>query len=149
MFPPKSILVPTDFSPYSDKALQTAIDLAKQFKSKIYLLHVIDEGLQQCVDMYCLSDQVMKEIEKQGRISSNQHLEQELSRFPGAKDSEISFDIKKGHPSEEIIKDQKEKAIDLIVISSHGRSGILKNLLGGTVNKVLRNAGCPVLLLKS
>ena len=57
----KAILVPSDFSEFSDRALQKAIDLAKEYKSRIYLLHVIDEGLQQCVADYCLTEEVMEE----------------------------------------------------------------------------------------
>jgi nucleotide-binding universal stress UspA family protein len=64
MFAPKNILVPTDFSSSSDKALKRAVDIALQHKSKIYVLHVIDEIMQCAVD-YCLDISVVKQVEKQ------------------------------------------------------------------------------------
>lgn len=149
MFAPKSILVPSDFSEFSDRALQKAADLAKEYKSRIYLLHVIDEGLQQCVADYCLSDEVIKRMEADERAASQRLLEQQVSRVPDSAGLDISFDIRKGHPAEEILKDQQEKNPGLIVIASHGRTGLLHNLLGGTADKVLRRAGCPVLLVRS
>ncbi|MBK7550265.1 MAG: universal stress protein [Syntrophaceae bacterium] len=53
MFTPKSILVPTDFSEHSDRAVRQAVDIAEQHNSKIYLLHVVDR-LQQCAIDYCI-----------------------------------------------------------------------------------------------
>jgi universal stress protein A len=149
MFAPKSILVPSDFSSFSDRALQKAIDLAKEYKSKIYLLHVIDEGLQQCVADYCLATELMKTMEMEDRSATQKRLEQQVSRIPDAAGMDISYDIRKGYPAEEILKDEQEKNPDLIVIASHGRTGLLHNLLGSTTDKVLRRATCPVLLVRS
>ena len=149
MFAPKSILVPSDFSEFSDRALQKAIDLAREYKSRIYLLHVIDEGLQQCVADYCLTDEVMKRMEVEDRAATQKRLEQQVSRIPDAAGLEISYDIRKGYPAEEILKDQKERNPDLIVIASHGRTGLLHNLMGSTTDKVLKRASCPVLLVRA
>jgi nucleotide-binding universal stress UspA family protein len=149
MFAPKSILVPSDFSSFSDRALQKAIDLAKEYKSKIYLLHVIDEGLQQCVADYCLATELMKTMEMEDRSATQKRLEQQVNRIPDAAGMDISYDIRKGYPAEEILKDEQEKNPDLIVIASHGRTGLLHNLLGSTTDKVLRRATCPVLLVRS
>jgi nucleotide-binding universal stress UspA family protein len=149
MFAPKSILVPSDFSEYSDRALQKAIDLAREYKSRIYLLHVIDEGLQQCVADYCLTPEVMEKMEIEDRAATQKRLEQQVSRIPDAAGLDISYDIRKGYPAEEILKDQKEKNPDLIVIASHGRTGLLHNLLGSTTDKVLKRASCPVLLVRA
>ncbi len=148
MFAPKSILVPSDFSEFSDRALQKAIDLAREYKSRIYLLHVIDEGLQQCVADYCVTDEVMKTMEIEDRAATQKRLEQQVGRIPDAAGLDISYDIRKGHPAEEILKDQKEKNPDLIVIAPHGRTGLLQNLMGGTTDKVLKRASCPILLVR-
>jgi len=148
MFSPKSILVPSDFSEYSDRALQKAVDLAREYKAKIYLLHVIDKGLQQCVEMYCLSNDVMVRMEREEQESTRKLLDQQIARVPGAREADISIDIRKGYPDQEIVKDQKENGRDLIVIASHGRTGILANLMGSTADKVLRNASSPVLLVR-
>ncbi len=64
MFSPKSILVPTDFSVYSDKALQNAIDIAKQFTGKIYLLHVVGTVIQYMA-YYEIDSQTVNLVEKE------------------------------------------------------------------------------------
>jgi len=148
MFRPKNILVPTDFSKYSDMALKQAVDLAEEFHARIYLLHVIDEGIQQCVADYCLSEEVMIQLDRDSLKTSKEKLEKEVRRIAKAKKVAVSFDIKKGTPAEVILKEQKTKKIDLIVIASHGRTGLLKNLMGSIADKVSKGATCPVMLIK-
>ena len=150
MFAPKKILVPTDFSIYADNALKQAIDIAKQNKAKIYLFHVIDDGFQQCAVDYCLDEAIVEKITKESVINAKEKLQQEVKKITDAQaDVEIIYDAQRGIPYEEIVKKQKELDIDLIVVASHGKTGILKNLIGGVVEKVMRNATCPVLLVRS
>ncbi len=150
MFAPKNILVPTDFSVYADNALKQAIDIAKQNKAKIFLFHVIDDGFQQCSVDYCINESDVQRILKESQASALDKLQQEAKKVAaGASDIEIVYDAKRGIPYEEILKEQEEKNIDLIVIASHGKTGILKNLLGGVVDKVMKRAKCPVLLVRS
>ena len=146
MFAPKSILVPTDFSGYSDKALKEAVDIAVQNKSKIYLLHVIDEIAQCSVD-YCLDTAVVMQLEDQSRKFAEEKLQKEVAAIGASKDIEIVFDIKKGDAAEVIVGEQKDKGIDLIVIASHGKKGILTRL-GSVSERVLREAKGPVMLVK-
>jgi nucleotide-binding universal stress UspA family protein len=61
---------------------------------------------------------------------------------------DVAFDVKSGTPYEEILKEQQERKADLIVIASHGRTGILKSLLGTVAERVMREAKCPVLLVR-
>jgi nucleotide-binding universal stress UspA family protein len=147
MFSPKSILVPTDFSKFSDKALQQAIDIAKQFKSKIYLLHIVGIVIQCAVD-YCLDLQTVNEVEKKSIDSAKKMAEEQLAKFPDSKLIDISIDIRKGTPYEEILKDQQEKKVDLIVIASHGKTGVRHYLIGSVAEKVVQNAKGQVLLLR-
>ena len=150
MFAPKNILVPTDFSVYADNALKQAIDIAKQNKAKIFLFHVIDDGFQQCSVDYCINEGDVQRILKESQANAQDKLQQEAKKIAaGASDVEIVYDAKRGIPYEEILKEQEEKKIDLIVIASHGKTGILKNLLGGVVDKVMKRAKCPVLLVRS
>lgn len=150
MFAPKNILVPTDFSVYADNALKQAIDIAKQNKAKIFLFHVIDDGFQQCSVDYCINESDVQRILKESQASAQDKLQQEAKKVAaGASDIEIVYDAKRGIPYEEILKEQEEKKIDLIVIASHGKTGILKNLLGGVVDKVMKRAKCPVLLVRN
>jgi nucleotide-binding universal stress UspA family protein len=148
MFAPKKILVPTDFSEYSDEALRQAADIAGKFNSQIYLLHVYDEGVQQCVTDYCIPSNVLAQIEGEAITSSKERMEKEVQAIIKEKHIDIVFDIVKGFPYEVILKEQQEKTIDLIVIASHGKTGILKHLIGSVAEKVVRSAKCEVLLIK-
>ncbi|NLD80956.1 MAG: universal stress protein [Smithella sp.] len=150
MFAPKNILVPTDFSVYADNALKQAIDIAKQNKSTIYLFHVIDDGFRQCAVDYCLNEGDVQKIYKDSIKSAMDKLQQEAKKITDNQSGiEIVFDTIRGIPYEEILKEQEAKGIDLIVIASHGKTGILKNLLGGVVDKVMKRAKCQVLLVRS
>jgi nucleotide-binding universal stress UspA family protein len=144
----KNILVPTDFSEYSDKALKKAIELAKKFNSKIYLLHVIDQAMQQCVVDYCIDAEIVEQLEKNSEEASEEMLQKEVNAISEAKGVDIIFDVKKGRPYETILNEQKDKGIDLIVIASHGRTGLKKHLMGSVAEKVARGATCPVMLVR-
>jgi nucleotide-binding universal stress UspA family protein len=150
MFTPKQLLVPTDFSVYADNALKQAIDIARQNKAKIYLLHVIDDGFQQCAVDYCLDEGAVQKILKESIKNAKDKLQQAVKKITDSNTGiEIVCDAKRGIPYEEILKEQEEKGIDLIVIASHGKTGILKNLLGGVVDKIIKRAKCQVLLVRS
>lgn len=144
MFAPKNILVPTDFSSSSDKALKRAVDIALQHESKIYVLHVIDEIMQCAVD-YCLDISVVKQVEKQSVKFAEEKLRKMVKALP--KDIKIAVDIRMGDTYETILKEQQRKRIDLIVIASRGKKGLIHHL-GSIADKVMRGAKCPVLLVK-
>ena len=148
MFAPKNILVPTDFSKYSDTALKKAIDIATQHDTKIYLLHVIDEQIHQCAVDYCLSYEVVKQLEKESLKASKDKLKKEADAIVKAKKIKVVFDVKNGVPSEVILSEQKAKKIDLIVIASHGKTGLLKQLMGSVADKVVKGSKCPVIVVK-
>jgi nucleotide-binding universal stress UspA family protein len=144
MFAPKNILVPTDFSSASDKALKRAVDIASQHKSKIYVLHVVDEIMQCAVD-YCLDISVVKQVEKQSLKFAQEKLRKMVKALP--KGIQVAVDIKMGDTYETILKEQQRKRIDLIVIASRGKKGLIHHL-GSVADKVMRGAKCPVLLVK-
>jgi universal stress protein A len=148
MFAPKQILVPTDFSAYSDKSLKEAIDIAKQHDSKIHLLHVISL-VQQCAIDYCMSNDVMAQLEKESTEQAQKKIQEQIDKFPESKMVTIIPEVKKGTVYEEILKDEKEKNIDLIVIASHGTTGLLHYFMGSVAEKVTKGAKCQVLLLRS
>jgi nucleotide-binding universal stress UspA family protein len=148
MFAPKNILVPTDFSKYADAALKKAVDIATQYDTKIYLLHVIDEQIKQCAVDYCLSYEVVKQLEKESVKASRDKLQKEAEAIIKEKKIKVIFDVKNGVPSEVILSEQKAKKIDLIVIASHGKTGILKQLMGSVADKVVKGSKCPVIVIK-
>ena len=148
MFAPKNILVPTDFSKYSDAALREALDIAIRYEAKIYLLHVITEHIQQCGEDYCLSDEVVDQFDKESLKGAMDKLEKEAERIAKNKAVKISFDIKRGVAHEVILNEQEARKIDLIVISSHGKTGILKYLMGSVADRVIKGAKCPIIVIK-
>ncbi|HVN98048.1 MAG TPA: universal stress protein [Syntrophorhabdaceae bacterium] len=147
MFAPKKILVPTDFSKFSDEALEKALDIARQYQSAVHLLHVI-VVTKQCADYYCLDDATMQMIQKKTMEASRDLMEKQVRRVVKSKDIGITSNIVLGVPNEEILKEQKETRADLIVIASRGMSGPPEHILMGAIaEKVLRGARCPVLLV--
>ncbi len=148
MFAPKKILVPTDFSSYSDKALEEAITIAKSNKSKVYLLHVVNI-MRQCTIEYCMDAAKISELEQESVNYSKEQFKKQLDRIAESKDVDVIADVRKGNPYEEILNEQTREGIDLIVISSHGTTGLLHFLIGSVAEKVTKGAKCPVLLLRS
>ena len=144
----KSILVPTDFSEHSDIALKQALEIARQDKAKLYLLHVIHEAMHQCAADYCLSDELMRQMENGMTSAAQQNLQKQLAKFPAAREIEVITEVRRGFPSDEILKEQQEKKIDLIVIAPLGRSGIERFLIGSVAKNVVKEAKCPVLVAK-
>jgi universal stress protein A len=151
MLQPTKILIPTDFSQYSDKALRHALDIAKQYDAKVYLLHVVDEHTIQCADTYCLGEEIIQEIQEiENRMvqTSNENMKKQLERFPQVKEVEVLIDTKRGIPSEKILEEERERGIDLIIIASLGQTGLAKYFVGTVARNVLKAAKCPVLLVK-
>jgi universal stress protein A len=150
MLMPTKILVPTDFSEYSDKALEQALDIAKQYHAKVFVFHVIyEEPLhpEPFIDIV-LEQKVLEMIKDQARIEAEKRLRGQVDKFPQAKEVEVETDIRRGITYDEILKKAKEKRIDLIVIASLGRTGIAKYLIGSVARNVLKGSECPVLLVK-
>ncbi len=148
MFAPKKILVPTDFSEFSDNALAHAVDIARQHKSTIYLLHVLDV-VKQCAADYCLPADTLAAMRREGIKFAKEMIRQQVAKVGNTDGIEIISDVREGAPTyEEILMEQKAREVDLIVIASHGRTGLLHHLMGSVADKVTRSATCPVYLIK-
>ncbi|MBN1547265.1 MAG: universal stress protein [Syntrophaceae bacterium] len=152
MFKPKRILVPTDFSQYSDMALKQAFDIASDCKSTVYVLHVAPENIH-----YDFSDDLIamqatvkdiKELESYYLQAVRKKLNDQVTSILKDKKIKVVEDVVFGIPYEEILNEQKKRKIDLIVISSLGRSAIARFLLGSVARNVLKGAKCNVLLAK-
>jgi universal stress protein A len=149
MLMPTKILVPTDFSEYSDKALRQAFDIAKQYNAKVYVLHVIHEKMTDRIDDYGLTyPSYVREMETEMINGARMKLQKEIDKFPQTKKLEVFSDVVIGNPSEAILGEETSKGIDLIVIASLGRKGIAKYLIGSVARNVLKGSKCPVLLTK-
>lgn len=97
---------------------------------------------------YCLDAAEVKRAEDQLIAAARQNLEKQIAKFPRAKEVELTAEVRKGMPAEEILKEEQEKGIDLIVIASLGQTGLSKYLVGGIARNVLKGSKCPVLLTK-
>ena len=133
----KNILFATDFSPAAEAALPYAIGLAKQYGAKVHGLHVRFPATYPIVGPECMP-QVMEAAEEQAKFEAQQ-LHGMLAGVP----HEVTVTEGDVWPTINGIVDQQDT--DLIVIGTHGRSGISRALLGSIAEKIFREASCPVL----
>ena len=137
MIPVKRILVPTDFSETSDAALKYGIGLAQAFSAQLYLLHVPKTGVNFEADF----PMVQFETAPQERLET-------LVGEQEARQLRPEYALRIGAPSDEIVRYAGYREIDLIVMGTHGRSGMPHMLMGSVAEKVLRTAPCPVLTVR-
>lgn len=141
----KSILFPTDFSEGSSIALEYAIDLAKRYNAKLYLIYVIYD-LVKVAGWYVPHvsvDQMYKDLEKGAQKEIERFGLEEMRGLKGVERTVI-----RGIPHEAIVKFAKENKVDLIVMGTHGRKGVGRILFGSTAAQVVRFAPCPVLTVR-
>ncbi len=147
MFQPKVILVPIDFSEFSEKAFFKALGISKPYSAKIRVLHVV-MSLPLKVGDYWFDEPAVKRIQDDIEKGSREEIVNFINKFPEAKGISIEVDVKSGVPYEQIVKDAEEKGVELIVMASHGKTGIKEHLLGGTADRVIRHATCDVLIVR-
>jgi len=147
MLVPTKILVPTDFSEYSNGALEQALDIAKRYKAKVFLLHVLHEGIHPA-SSGILPDELVQKMKDVTVAWVKTSFQNQLNLFPQAKEVEVATNVRHGVPYDEILKEAKEKRIDLIVLASLGKSRVTKYLIGCVARNILKGSKCPVLLTK-
>ena len=146
MFHPRKILVPTDFSEDSDLAVRMALSIAVTYQARIFLLHVISK---QSLADYCLDQSIVDRVLNESIVFSNEKLQEVIDKNQQSGNIKVIPDVRKGQPHEEILKEASERKIDLIVIASHGKTGLQKYFIGSVTEKVMKEAKCPVLLIRS
>lgn len=141
------VLFPTDFSDLSVHALKYARGFAETFKAELHVIHVVDEATLYWSAVAPNSVPVGPSIEELTEIA-----EKEMARFVQANLDDLkapmASDVLSGRPFMEIIRYARERTIDLIVIGTHGRSGLHHVLLGSVAEKIVRKAPCPVLTIR-
>jgi universal stress protein A len=143
----RSILVPTDFSECGNYALSWAASVARTFGSSIICVHVI-EPIVPTVGYSGMTEPLpIADISEQLEDSAERELPKlaECEEFQGLEVEEL---IVHGEAASEIVRVAKERNVDLIVVSSHGRTGLGRILFGSTAEAVVRHAPCPVLVVK-
>ncbi len=148
MFKPSRILVPVDMSDHSLRAMRKGFDIAKQYNSGVYLLHVIQNPIQECAIDHCINEDLVRNLQTEMFESARKEMLTLLNMFPGIDGDKIDTDIRTGVPYKEILNEAEERDIDLIVIAAHGYTGLSKYLMGSVARHVLLGAKCPVLLIK-
>ncbi len=141
------MLVPIDFSETSRRALAWAFDYATRAPCVVHLLHVIDDQWFEAIQAK-LPDKVASEI-----LAVNMESEAELERMvPDERDRDaigrIVRHIGRGRPAAEILRIAEKLGADMIVMGTHGRSGLAHLLIGSVAEKVVRHAHCPVVCVK-
>jgi universal stress protein A len=138
-------LVPLDFSPYSDQALSYAMALATRLQARLTLLHVIHEpmGVGDMPSALPYPALYLQEIEAEVQRGIEARLQQ-------VHDAGLQGDtvIVHGVPFQRIIDTARDQHIDLIIMGTHGRTGLHHVLVGSVAEKVVRLAPCPVLVTR-
>ncbi|ADG12982.1 UspA domain protein [Methanocaldococcus infernus ME] len=139
----KKIVVPTDGSDVSMKALKHAIFIAKNLDSKIYGVYVVDVSPFIGLPMEGSWELITKVLEEEGEEILNKV--KEMCEKEGV---DVEVKMLEGIPPEEIVKFAEEKEADLIVMGTTGKTGLERILLGSVAERVIKNAPCPVLVVK-
>jgi nucleotide-binding universal stress UspA family protein len=139
----RKILVPTDFSELSNKAVEKAVALAQRFNAKIDLVHVLEPA------PYPEFGYVHIPMKEGGlRKEAEGQFEKLRARIPALAELVNYTPVRTGNAPYEIVQTARQLNSDLIVIGTHGRTGIKRLALGSTAEKVVRHAPCPVLVLR-
>jgi nucleotide-binding universal stress UspA family protein len=142
----KTILFPTDFSNGARAAMDHAVSLATDYHARLVLLYVVQDI--SIAEWYIPSSLSVNDLLEDMQKSASQEMDKwALEVSANAKDVEKM--VVRGVPFVEIIRTAREKQADLIVIGTHGRTGIDHLLFGSTAEKVVRKAPCPVLTVRS
>ena len=140
------ILCPTDFSDYSYKAFSVAEDLARTFSSKLIVLHVIAPVPLVAISGTAVSGFNVALYTKELERSNRQELERVINeRFASA--TNVRGMMAHGNEADEIVDVAETENVDLIVIATHGMSGIKRLFMGSVAEKVLRHTSHPILMI--
>lgn len=141
----KKILVPMDFSDLSKDAFPWATFLAVQFRAEVVLLHVVEKFPVDYLMGRELTSHAIVPLIKQAEADL-ERAAADLAKSIGIK---ISSAVREGKPHEEICEAAKALAVDLVVLTTHGHTGLKHVWLGSTAERVVRHAHCPVLVVRA
>ncbi|HDZ8837999.1 TPA: universal stress protein [Aeromonas veronii] len=138
----KTLLCPVDFSQMSRAVLDYAVLMAQSHQAQLKLIHVVDQlhGFDSYKILHMTAIEITHEMERQARTQ----LKELVATLP----IPATFDIRFGRAADEIVIQAKEDEVELIVMGSHGRSGISHLLVGSVAESVVRHAPCPVLVVR-
>ncbi len=140
----KNILFPIDFSECSQKIFPYALEMARTFEGRLYLLFVVHD-ISYLTTIDVPRDTLMNTVAEIARAGENQieaFCDKHLSDFPNHETKVVT-----GNPADEIVKFADEQGVDLIVMGTHGRKGLDRTLMGSVADNVIKNAAVPVMTI--
>lgn len=141
----RAILVPIDFSVHSRKALKYAVPLAAQSGASLRLIYVVEPTVYPA-DLG-FGQVVLPGVEDELRQKGAEELAELIDKEIGGR-VPASATVRTGTPSKEILAEAEEAGVDLIVVATHGHSGVEHVLFGSTAERIVRKARCPVLTIR-
>jgi universal stress protein A len=143
----RTILAPTDFSNHAARALRYAAGLAERLGASLHLLHVLSDVVPTGPDPM-LTPVLPPEYYAQTEAQSYETLGRVLDPAWGNPPT-VTTAVRWGSAVEEIVDEARAKGVDLLVIATHGRTGLSHVLLGSVAERIVREAPCPVLTIRS
>ena len=142
----RRILHPTDFSPASRRALEQAIAMARREKAELVIVHVLSVVVPVVGDGY-MSPAAFEEVQSSMRLSGQKQLDAALGRArkAGARARGLLLE---GVAPTQIARAAKSQRADVVVMGTHGRTGLTRLLLGSVAERVVGTAPCPVLTVR-
>jgi nucleotide-binding universal stress UspA family protein len=145
MIPPKSILVPTDFSEPSRAALDYAVDLAEKLGAEVHVVHAFELPLVGFPDgTLTITAEMASRI-----INAAQKALDDLTARYSARKVKVHCFLEQADPREAVLQAAKKVSADLIVMGTHGRRGIVRALIGSVTESVVRTSSLPVMTIHS
>ena len=141
----EKILFATDFSPASDAALGFASSLASDTGATLHIVHVGVSHADAFATTAPYGYAISEEVELRERKSRQQKLDSLHSAVAGVSSQHHFLE---GNPADEVLRFAEEEGVDLIVVGSHGRTGLSRMLMGSVAEEIVRRAECPVLVVK-
>jgi nucleotide-binding universal stress UspA family protein len=142
----KKVLAPIDFSDYSKSALKYAVNFVKAFNAELILIYVVEPVIYP--PDFSMGQIAMPSIDVEMDKRAKEELDN-LAKKEIPSEIKSATIVKTGKPFLEILETATEEDIDLIIIATHGHTGIEHILFGSTAEKVVRKAPCPVLTLRA
>jgi universal stress protein A len=142
----RRILHPTDFSPASRRAFTTALGLARTLDAELTIAHVVATPVPWTGDMFVgVPPSVYEDLRSTARRDAQAQLDRLVKQAAGVK-VRVRGAILEGLPHQAIVR--RARQADLIVIGTHGRTGLPRVLLGSVAARVVALAGCPVMTVR-
>lgn len=140
---PKRVLVPTDFSDQANQAVEEGLSLVDD-PSQLTVLHVAPALSNFSEGDPLVGWNIVSDEERTKHLLGMLH-----NCFAGEKYKDVDFAVAFGAPADEIARFAQAKHVDLIMLPSHGRTGLARLMIGSVAERVVRLAHCPVLVLRN